>query len=238
MAINTAVPIRQIGNTTEQLISKKGIARQLVVDTEKNTVVIMDGVTDGGHPLAKEAIRIRSASPSLKINGGTEATLAGDITITALPGYMATGFEFVENPEGEPDGKYLKITYSNSEGESSVAYVNAAILVDTYAAGNGITISGDNIISVDATKISAGAFVAEDGGLEVTDDGKMAIAIGDGFKIENGQLKLDIDPNGLLEIKNGKLGLKSLVSADADNILAEGSDYGVYMPGDLGTLSE
>lgn len=238
MAINTAVPIKQLGNTTEQLISKKGIARQLVVDTTKNTVVIMDGATNGGHPLAKEAIKIKSASPNLKINGGNEATLSSDITITLLPGYVPTGFAFVENPEGEPEGKYLEILYTDTDGEPGAYYVNAAILVDTYTAGSGIIVSGDNVISVDPTAISAGAFAAENGGLEVTDDGKLKLLLGEGLKLVDGQLTLDIDTGGLLEIKDGKLAMKSVVSADDDNILAEGSDGGAYMPGDLGSLEE
>lgn len=238
MAINTPVPIRQIGNTTEQLISKKSLPRVIVVDTVKNTLVVMDGVTDGGHPLAREAVKIKSASPNLKINGGTEANLGSDITITVLPGYTATGFEFVENPEGQPEGKYLKILYSDTEGNTDEAYVDAALLVDTYKAGNGINISGDNTISVDSSEISAGAFAAENGGLEVTDDGKLEVALGGGLKVDGGQIVLDLDENSLLTIKDGKLSLKSLVSVDDDNILVAGSDGGVYMPGDLGSLEE
>lgn len=238
MALNTPVPRREVGNTTEQLLSKKGVARQIVVDTTKKTVAVMDGETYGGNPLAREAIKIISASPNLKINGGAEANLANDITITVLPGYMATGFRFVENPEGEPEGKYLEITYSDSEGNSNVAYVDAALLVDTYKAGVGILIAGDNTISVDSTAISAGAFAADGGGLEVTDEGRLAVSLGDGLKFVGGAVTLDLDENSLLTLKEGKLALKSLVSKDDDNILAEGSDGGVYMPGDLGSLGD
>lgn len=238
MALNTPVPIRQVSNTTEQLISKKGVAGLVVVDSVKSTLVVMDGNKYGGNPLAKEAVKITSASPNLKINGGTEANLSGDIVITVLPGYMATGFAFVENPEGQPEGKYLEITYSDSEGNESKAYINGALFVDTYTAGNGINISGDNVVSVDPTQISAGAFVSENGGLEVTDEGKIKVALGAGLKIVNGELTLDVDTDGLLEFVNGKLRLRSLVSADDDNILTEGSDKGVYMPGDLGSLDE
>lgn len=254
MALNTPVPRREVGNTTEQLLSKKGVARQIVVDTTKKTVAVMDGETYGGNPLAREAIKIISASPNLKINGGAEASLASDITITVLPGYMATGFRFVENPEGEPEGKYLEITYSDSDGSSSIAYVDAALLVDTYKAGVGILIAGDNTISVDSTAISAGAFAADGGGLEVTEEGRLAVKAGDGIQLDNGAVAaklgaglkivdgavtLDIDENSLLKVTEaGKLALKSLVSTDADNILAEGSDNGVYMPGDLGSLGD
>lgn len=239
MALNTPVPIRQVGNTTAQLASKKSVARQIVVDTVKNTIAVMDGATYGGHPLAKEEIKIKAGSPSVKINGGAEANLASDITITLLPNYVPTGFAFVEDPAGQPAGKYLEVFYTDDEGQPASYYINAALLVDTYSAGNGIAISGDNVISVDSSAISAGAFAADNGGLEVTDEGRLAVAIGPGLKIVDGRVTLDIAEDSLLEIDvDGKLRLKPLVSADSDNILAEGSDGGVYMPGDLGSLEE
>lgn len=85
MAENTTVSRLMVGNTTEQLATLHGKDKQVVVDTTKHTAVVMDGVTPGGHPLAREEIKIKSGSPSLRINGGEEATLAGDVTI------MSTG---------------------------------------------------------------------------------------------------------------------------------------------------
>lgn len=238
MALNTRIPVQQVGNTTEELSTKVGVAKQLVIDTVKNTAVIMDGSTAGGHPLAKEAVKIKSGSPNLKINGGTESNLGGDLTITVLPGYVPTGFEYVRNPEGELAGTYLAVNYTDENGDAQTYYVDAAMLVDTYKAGDGIVISGDNTISVDSDAISAGAFIGTNSGLALDTDGKLYIDYGDGLKLEDGQLVLDIDENSLLTIKNGKLSLKSIVSEDEDNILATGSDGGVYMPGDLGSLGE
>lgn len=83
MAENTTVSRLMLGNTTEQLATLHGKDKQVVVDTTKHTAVVMDGVTPGGHPLAREEIKIKSGSPSLRINGGEEATLAGDVTITS-----------------------------------------------------------------------------------------------------------------------------------------------------------
>lgn len=239
MALNTPVSFRQIGNTTTELINKTGVERQLVIDTTKNTVVVMDGTTAGGHPLAKEALKIKSASPNLKINGGAEATLAGDITITMLPGYVPTGFAFVENPAGQPAGKYLEIKYTDTEGAAKSYFVNAAILVDTYTAGTGVTISGDNVISVDPTDVSAAAFAAEKGGLAVSADGKLSVDAtngvivdattgkvvanpGDGLKIDAGKITVSLGDG--LKIVDGKLTLDLAAMVDATSLLKVNAD--------------
>lgn len=274
MALNTPRAIQQVGNTTAELQAKTGVARQIVIDTTKNTVVVMDGTKGGGHPLAKETLKIKSGSPNLKINGGAEATLGGDITLTMLPGYVPTGFAFAENPAGQPAGKYLEIKYTDAAGEAKSYFVDAAILVDTYTAGAGIKISGDNVVSVDPSAVSSGAFAAPNGGLKVVGDklavdagdgvkvdatsGKVMVDVGDavkidgtskkvtldlgtGLKIEGGKLTLDlaavIDTTSLITLKDGKISNKSIISADADNIMAAGSDGGVFMPGDLGSLA-
>ena len=75
--------------------------------------------------------------------------------------------EIVENPTGQPEGKYLKLVLQN---QTAPVYINVADLVDAYTAGNGITISGTNEVS---------AKVVTGNGLSVGTDGiKMATASG------------------------------------------------------------
>ena len=75
--------------------------------------------------------------------------------------------EIVENPAGQPEGKYLKLVLQN---QTAPVYINVADLVDAYTAGNGITISGTNEVSA---KVVAG------NGLSVGTDGiKMGAASG------------------------------------------------------------
>ena len=75
--------------------------------------------------------------------------------------------EIVENPVGQPAGKYLKLVLQN---QTAPVYINVADLVDAYTAGNGITISGTNEVSA---KVVAG------NGLSVGTDGiKMGAASG------------------------------------------------------------
>lgn len=63
----------------------------------------------------------------------------------------------VDNPTGQPAGKYIELTLQN---QTEPIYINVADLVDAYTAGNGITISATNVVSakvVAANGLSVGA---------------------------------------------------------------------------------
>lgn len=63
----------------------------------------------------------------------------------------------VDNPTGQPAGKYIELTLQNQD---EPIYINVADLVDAYTAGNGITISTTNEVSakvVAANGLSVGA---------------------------------------------------------------------------------
>lgn len=75
--------------------------------------------------------------------------------------------EIVDNPAGQPAGKYIKLTLQNQD---EPIYINVADLVDAYTAGNGITISATNVVS---------AKVVAENGLSVGASGiAMALASG------------------------------------------------------------
>nr|DAH20290.1 MAG TPA: hypothetical protein [Caudoviricetes sp.] len=79
--------------------------------------------------------------------------------------------EVVDNPTGQPAGKYIKLTLQN---QTEPIYINVADLVDAYTAGNGITISATNVVSakvveanglsVDASGIAMGLASADTNG--------------------------------------------------------------------------
>lgn len=50
----------------------------------------------------------------------------------------------VDNPTGQPTGKYIELTLQN---QTNPIYINVADLVDAYTPGNGITISATNEVS-------------------------------------------------------------------------------------------
>ena len=63
----------------------------------------------------------------------------------------------VDNPAGQPAGKYIELTLQN---QTNPIYINVADLVDAYTPGNGITISATNEVSakvVAANGLSVGA---------------------------------------------------------------------------------
>ena len=63
----------------------------------------------------------------------------------------------VDNPIGQPAGKYIELTLQN---QTNPIYINVADLVDAYTPGNGITISATNEVSakvVAANGLSVGA---------------------------------------------------------------------------------
>lgn len=150
MAENTPVSRLMLGNTTEELAAMRGKPKQLVIDTDKNTAVVMDGAIPGGHPLAKEERKIKAGSANVQINGGSEADLAADITITVLPGTVPTSIELKENPASDMQGLYLVINYIDTQGEVQSYAIDMGQLSDVYTAGNGITIENRTVSVNDA----------------------------------------------------------------------------------------
>lgn len=229
MAYNTPIPQQQVTATTEALSHQRGVDGLLVVDTDKYVPVVMDGVTYGGHPAAPEARKIKAGTPNVKISGGAEADLSKDVTIAVLPGTTPTGIQFVENPEGQPTGKYLAVSYLDATGAPAVYYIDASLVVDLYTAGTGIVITG-NEISLDPDAVIGAGAIEAGGGLVATDDGKL--------KVDPSAI-VSADAGNLLGVgSDGKLFLKGLVSTDAGNILSSGTDGKVFFPANLGSLDE
>jgi hypothetical protein len=89
MARNNFSPVQQFRGTTAQHETYTGLPGELTVDTDKNVVVVHDGVTEGGHPTVPDKFLFKSAGGILTFNAGAEAPLQGDsiaveINLTAL----------------------------------------------------------------------------------------------------------------------------------------------------------
>lgn len=56
MARNNSSPVQQFRGTTAQHATYTGLPGELTIDTDKNVVVVHDGVTAGGHPMASSVI--------------------------------------------------------------------------------------------------------------------------------------------------------------------------------------
>lgn len=120
-------------------------AEQVVIDFPEVTVPVYDIVkdTDSGdyaaiYHLTKDGI-----------NTGAAINIPKDL-------FVKEG-KVVDNPAGQPAGKYIELTLQN---QTNPIYINVADLVDAYTEGNGITISATNEVSakvVAANGLSVGA---------------------------------------------------------------------------------
>lgn len=81
MARKTPDAIQQYRGTTAQHASYTGKVGELTVDTDKKVVVVHDGTTAGGIPMAREDRKV-TGDTHLKVNGSAEGTLAGDVALT------------------------------------------------------------------------------------------------------------------------------------------------------------
>ena len=81
MARKIPGPIQQYRGTTAQHSTYTGPEGELTVDTTKKVVVVHDGVTAGGVPMAREDRKV-TGDTHVQVNGGTEGTLASDVAVT------------------------------------------------------------------------------------------------------------------------------------------------------------
>ena len=81
MARKTPQAIQQYRGTTEQHATYTGPIGELTVDTDKKVVVVQDGATAGGIPMAREDRKV-AGDNYIKVNDAAEGTLAADLTLT------------------------------------------------------------------------------------------------------------------------------------------------------------
>tara|TARA_B100000963_G_scaffold211571_1_gene184377 strand:- start:869 stop:1270 length:402 start_codon:yes stop_codon:yes gene_type:complete len=122
--------LRLRGGTTAEHSSFTGAEREVTVDTTLDTLVVHDGTTAGGIPLAK-ASDVPAASSSLAV---TNVTTSGTMTST---GDITTSGEL--NAPTVDLGNGVKIT---SSGSNFVLSINGSPVFSVSASGN-LVVSGD-----------------------------------------------------------------------------------------------
>lgn len=139
MARNTPNPVQQYRGTTAQHANYAGAAGEITVDTTKKTVVVQDGVTKGGTPLAKESVKIK-AGESITVTGGT---LAGDNTIAAKIGSKAQrGVLQVGDNIEVSNGLISTLDWTAEVEELNAA--NATALSDAMYDAGFVNVTGEN----------------------------------------------------------------------------------------------
>lgn len=171
MPRNTPVPLQQYRGTTAQHAVYTGPAGEITIDTTKKTLVVQDGVTAGGHPLAKESTTI-TASNGVEISaGGTlgqNTTVSGVSASTSAPGVVQLN----------------SATNSTSQTQAATpkAVSDALAEAKTYAdtAGN---YTGSAPIAVDQNShvISAA---------DATTSSKGVVQVGENVDVSNGEISV------------------------------------------------
>lgn len=158
--------VQHYRGTTAQHAAYTGPVGELTVDTDKKVVVVQDGATAGGVPMAKEGRKVISGDAIIKINGGTEATLAQDITVTADVTALQTAVE---------------------------PTTLAPKLISTDA-GNAIVLGDDGLLEVQIPEVVAGDLIKVDDAILSTTaadaTGKIQTTIG--LKYDQATGKLDL----------------------------------------------
>lgn len=108
MARKTPDAIQQYRGTTAQHAAYTGKVGELTVDTDKKVVVVHDGSTAGGIPMAREDCKV-TGDTHLKVNGSTEGTLAGDVTLTVDMTSLATDLVSTDANNGLSVGSDSKL---------------------------------------------------------------------------------------------------------------------------------
>ena len=128
MARKTPDAIQQFRGTTAQHAAYTGKIGELTVDTDKKVVVVQDGVTAGGVPMAREDRKIKGDT-HLKVNSGTEGTLAGDLTLTVNMDSLATDLVSTDANNGLSVGNDNKL-FAKSPDASLIIRPSDKILHD------------------------------------------------------------------------------------------------------------
>jgi hypothetical protein len=111
------------------LATQAGAVAELFVDTTKDTVVVMDGSTQGGFPLAKE-----SALQSLL----NTPTLNGNVSIANLRG-VTSDFSFAYFDDQGPSGWYVVL--SSISNSNIAALTEGTSITLNFSTGSPLTVT-------------------------------------------------------------------------------------------------
>lgn len=128
MARKTPNAIQQYRGTTAQHAAYTGKVGELTVDTDKKVVVVHDGSTAGGIPMAREDRKV-TGDTHLKVNGSTEGTLAGDVALTVDMDSLATDLVSTDANNGLSVGSDSKL-YAKAPDANLIIRAGDKILHD------------------------------------------------------------------------------------------------------------
>ena len=163
-----ATAIQRRRGTTSQHSSFTGLAGEITIDTDLNTVIVHDGSTAGGFRLAKytevEAAAAGDITSVVAGSGLTGGTTSGDATINAVGGFGITvNADDIELSNADVRALFSAsgdISYDNSTGV--ISFTNDAGDIEGVTAGTGLSgggTSGTVTVNLDYTAAWAGDLI-------------------------------------------------------------------------------
>ena len=160
-----ATAIQRRRGTTTQHNSFTGLAGEITIDTTKNTVVVHDGSTAGGFPLAKysDVSALGGADITAVVAGAglTGGSTSGDATINVVGGTGITvNADDIEITVADVRGLFSgagDISYNSGTGVFSITETGD---IESVVAGNGLSgggTSGDVTLALDLNELTAAA---------------------------------------------------------------------------------
>ena len=213
-----------------------GAAREVTVDTTKNTVVVHDGTTAGGHPLATEnsphfsgdaKIGGTSAAPNIELKGSDGSITAGtynNMTVGRGGGNVATNTAvgnsaLNSNTTGSNNVAYGRdALYSNTTGSNNVANGYQALEFNTTGGSN--VANGRQALNNNTT----GSFNIANGRHALLENTTGGSNVADGYQALLG------NTTGSYNVANGRSALRNNTTGSGNIGIGFRNNTGTYTP--------
>lgn len=208
------------GGTTAQHSVFTGAIREITVDTDKDTLVVHDGTTVGGFPLARESIVTSGLAIKVDKNadivGGTGTKVTYDskglVTSSTTPTTIA-GYSIADAyTKTEVDNKISALVDSAPETLDTLNELAAALGDDPNFA--------TTVTNSIATKVVKNADITFGTNTKITYDAKGLVTGGStpttlaGYSIANAYTKTEVDSSLALKVDDTEIASVNLLRAD------------------------
>lgn len=140
------------GGTSEQHNTFTGASREITIDTSKNTVVVHDGYTPGGFPLAKES------SVNTRLASKVDYTEIASVNLLRADKYLAA--QNVTKMIYDANKKLTKVQYNNATDVDYevLSYTDGKLTNVAHYVGS--VLKGNTVLTYVSGSLDSAPFVA------------------------------------------------------------------------------